>query len=392
MKKEIQYFSTDKMYTLNDKNKKIPITKLIFYVILLISIIIFSMGIIELIKTFTGSRKDNVVAYSENGKADYTVYLKENSYYNTKYLNSGMQYVASLINTINADFKYELHSDKNINFDYKYKIIGTLQIFNKTDPSKVLYTKDNVLLDEVKNSSASNNLVINENVNIDYEEYNNYVNSYKREYGLTVDSRLIITMNIDVDGEYSDDVEKIDKSNKLQITVPLSEQTLDITIDTANIDNSSNLSSKNGSRIDFSKMLLGIVLVFISGICFIGSKKIYEKYKIGNIYTITLNKILKDYDQLIVNGTVSIKEDKYTNIVYPESFEEMVDASINLQIPILYYDVIPGEKSFFIMTNNDTLYKFRLTKAYLEKEMYRQNSHHSEPPVNSDNQNEEEII
>ncbi len=392
MKKEIQYFSTDKMYTLNDKNKKIPITKLIFYVILLISIIVFSMGIIELIKTFTGSRKDNVVAYSENGKADYTVYLKENSYYNTKYLNSGMQYVASLINTINADFKYELHSDKNINFDYKYKIIGTLQIFNKTDPSKVLYTKDNVLLDEVKNSSASNNLVINENVNIDYEEYNNYVNSYKREYGLTVDSRLIITMNIDVDGEYSDDVEKIDKSNKLQITVPLSEQTLDITIDTANIDNSSNLSSKNGSRIDFSKMLLGVVLVFISGIGFIGSKKIYEKYKIGNIYTITLNKILKDYDQLIVNGTVSIKEDKYTNIVYPESFEEMVDASINLQIPILYYDVIPGEKSFFIMTNNDTLYKFRLTKAYLEKEMYRQNSHHSEPPVNSDNQNEEEII
>lgn len=391
MNNEIQYFSTDKMYTLNN-NKKIPISKLVFYVILSLSIIIFCMGTILLIKTFTENKKDYIVKYSENGKTDYTVYLKENSYYNTKYLNSGMQYVASLINTINADFKYELHSDKNLTFNYKYKIIGTLQIFNKENPSKVLYTKDNVLLEEVKKSSTSNNFVINENVNIDYDEYNNYVNSYKREYGLIVDSRLIITMNIDVDGKYSDDVEKIDESNKLQITVPLSEQTLDITIDTANIDNSSNLSSKNSSRIDSSKLFLGIILVFASGIGFIGSKKIYENYKKGNIYTITLNKILKDYDHLIVNGTVSIQEDKYTNIVYPNSFEEMVDASTNLQIPILYYDVIPGEKAFFIMTNNDTLYKFRLTKAYLEKEFYKQNVYHTAPPTNSSNQSQEENI
>ncbi len=386
MNNKVQYFSTDKMYTLNN-NKKIPISKLVFYITLSLSIIVFCMGTILLIKTFTENKKDSIVKYSENGKADYTVYLKDNSYYNTKYLNSGMQYVASLINTINADFKYEVHSDKNLDFNYKYKIVGTLQIFNKTDPSKVLYTKDNVLLNEVKKSSTSNNFVINENVNIDYDEYNNYVNSYKREYGLTVDSRLIITMNIDVDGKYSDDVENIDKSNKLQITVPLSEQTLDITIDTANIDSSSNLSSKKDRKVDYPELSLGIILIFTSGIGFIGSKKIYENYKKGNIYTITLNKILKDYDQLIVNGTASIQEDKYTNIVYPESFEEMVDAATNLQIPILYYDVIPGEKSFFIMTNNDTLYKFRLTKAYLEKEIYKQNTYHDKPPVNTNNKN-----
>lgn len=369
MNQKIQYFSTDKMYTVN--NKKFNLIKLTLYFISIISVLLFFFGIVSIFNTITNPKKDTVVSYNEKGKADYVVYLKENSYYNSKYLKSGMQYVASLINTINATFNYEIHSDKNLNYNYKYKIIGTLQILDKTDSNKILYTKDDILLKEVEKNSKSNNFVINENVNIDYDEYNNYVNAYKREYGLTVDSHLILTMQIDIDGKYQEEVENLNKTNKLQITIPLSEQTVDIAINTANIDNSNALVSLKKNNMNMANLLTGIISIVIAVIFIFISKKIYDKQKKGNIYEFTLNKIKKDYDRLLVDGTLSIQEDKYNNIIYPVTFEELVDASENLQTPILHYDVIPGEKSFFVIIDKDTLYKFRLTKAYLEKEEYK---------------------
>ena len=44
----------------------------------------------------------------------------------------------------------------------------------------------------------------------------------------------------------------------------------------------------------------------------------------------------------------------------------MVDASINENSPILFYEVIPNEKSFFIIAKDKTLYKYRLSKVELE--------------------------
>ena len=58
------------------------------------------------------------VRYNEIGTADYTVYLKDNNYYETDYLKSGMKYVASLIKTINTKFNYEVHSNQNVNYSY----------------------------------------------------------------------------------------------------------------------------------------------------------------------------------------------------------------------------------------------------------------------------------
>ncbi|MCR5788004.1 MAG: DUF5305 domain-containing protein, partial [Bacilli bacterium] len=80
------------------------------------------------------------------------------------------------------------------------------------------------------------------------------------------------------------------------------------------------------------------------------------------------NKILKEYDRIIVNGNVTIDEKKFANKVYIDSFEELVDASQSFNEPILFYDVVPGEKCFFIIIKGDTLYKKRLSKAYLENQ------------------------
>ena len=94
------------------------------------------------------------------------------------------------------------------------------------------------------------------------------------------------------------------------------------------------------------------------------------KFKRRNIYYITLGKYISEYDKLIINGSfedTNIDENKFDNIIKIEKFEELVDAAENLSLPILFYEVIPGELSFFVVTNHNTLYKYTLDKAELFK-------------------------
>ena len=93
---------------------------------------------------------------------------------------------------------------------------------------------------------------------------------------------------------------------------------------------------------------------------------IYLKYLKKDIYRTKVKKLLSDYDRLIVKGKVDIDEKKYNNKIITENFKELVDAAQNLNQPILFYEIIPNEKCFFIVIKDDTLYKYRLTKAYLQ--------------------------
>lgn len=368
MKDKIKYFSTDKMYRLNHYNNGRFNLKTISYGLLILTFIILFSGAYLINSSLDKDGNSASVGYSESGNADYTVYLKENTFYDTNYLNSGMQYVASLINTINTKFNYEIHSDKNIDYKYTYRIMGNLQIMDPNDKSKILYTKEEVLLSEVTEEVNSNNFVINEDVIIDYNKYNSLVNAYKREYALSVDSELILTMYIKVDGVSDITSDNINKTNTLQISIPLSEQTVDISIDTKDLSNSGYLTAGKGFVVkNYFLYIMGIITIIISLVVLIVAVILFKEYNSFNIYNNTVNRILRDYDRLIVNGQVTIDESKYSNIVIPETFEEMVDASQNLKSPILFYEVIKGEKCFFVIIKDDTLYKYRLTRAYLEK-------------------------
>lgn len=370
MSKEVKYYSTDKLYTVSNKRKfnlKLS-SKLSFGFILISSAIFLCIATLLFQNSVQLNGKIINVGYSENGDADYKVYLKENDYYDKKVLDSGMQYVANVISSINSKFNYELHADENMVFNYRYKITGQLVISDPIDTTKILNTKNYILLDEQQISINSNNMVINEDVDIDYDYYNSYVNSYKTEYGLAVNSKLIVTMNINLEGIYVEKNETLNKEQNLQISIPLSEQTFSIN-KLGDINESGNLSTPITAQIT-NKLLfvlaIVITLISISGIGLVIYLLLKDRKK--NIYKITVNKILRDYGRIIVNGNIEVNEKNIQNKIYPETFNEMVDASQTLNSPILYYEVIPNEKCFFVIIKGDTMYKYRLTKAYLEKE------------------------
>lgn len=372
MSKDVKYYSKDKLYKIS-KRKKLNLKKW-FCFLLIPSVVLLLVSFLLFINSVQLNSKIVNVGYSETGNADYKVYLKENDYYDRKFLDSGMQYITNIISTINSKFNYEIHADENMDFDYKYKVTGELIISDPIDTSRILHTKAYNLLEEKEESINSNNLVINEDIDIDYDSYNMYVSSYKMDYGLAVDSKLIVTMDIKVSGNYKEKGEKLNKTKKLQISIPLNEQTININVLSDKINENGNLSSNMSTTIKNKLLFILAILVLLVSMVGIGlTVYLFLENRKKNIYNITVNKILKDYDRIIVNGNVELDENSFSNKIYPDTFQEMVDASQTLNSPILYYEVIKDEKCFFVIIKDDTMYKYRLTRAYLEKKEYESN-------------------
>ena len=370
--KKINYNSNEKLYKINNKNNifnNVYISYLLLgvsFVFLLVSIYLIGSSVV-----IFGKKID--ITYNEIGKADYTVYLKNNNFYDNSKLDSGMKYVSSLINTVNTRFNYQFYTDKNIDYSYKYKINSKLVIFDKKDNNKIFYTKEEVLVPEVVENFNSNNIVINQLADIKYDHYKDYVDKYEKDYNVDVDGKVIVSMNVELLGIDSETKNNINKTNELQITIPLTNEAIDITIDSKNIDKKDYIVSNLKPGItNVYYLILGIVCFVAAVFEFIYGEKLYKIYVKGNIYNITVNRILNEYDKLIVNGNVSIDEANFTNKIYPETFIELVDASKRLNSPILFYEVVPNEKCFFIIIKDHDLYKFRISKSYLEKEeVYR---------------------
>ena len=96
MNKEVKYYSDDKLYRVSGR-KKLKIKGWLL-ILLIPSILLLMSSVLLLFSSLEMNTKKINVGYSEKGNVDYKVYLKENNYYNRKFLNSGMKYVASIIN------------------------------------------------------------------------------------------------------------------------------------------------------------------------------------------------------------------------------------------------------------------------------------------------------
>ena len=364
--KKIIYLSSDKLYKI--KNRKFSgRTLAIFCITVTALLVVASMICFKASVSFNA--QEGLAKYSADGKVDYKIYLKDNDYYDTTYLDQGMQYVAGLIKTVNVRYDYQVHAEQALDFNATYKVVGELQITEKDSPNKILYTKKDILFPETNINIKDKYFTINEELDIDYDMYNSLVNAYKRDYGLVVSSNLLLTLEVDTKGTIDGVDTSLNKSHKLQMSIPLSEQTVNIKMLADNVHDTGVLLDSNKLFVVTNPVLFVLfVLLFLLTVAAIALDiYIYLRYYKKDIYRSTLSKILKDYDRIIVNGKLSINEKDYKVKICPETFEEMVDAAQQLELPIYYYETIPNEKSYFVIVNGETLYKYRLTRAFLEK-------------------------
>lgn len=335
-----------------------------FVFVILMFLISYVLCLFVATKTIE-KEKTNPITYTDMNQIKYKVYLKENELYKEKYLGMNRAYVANLIDNINIDYDYMFNIGKETNMDFTYKIIAELIIENSKGTN---FVDEKYTLKESEMAKLNNGgtFAINENVVIDYGYYNRLANKFKTETGIDITGYLNIYLEVqkETDKSLNYKIHDITKSN---IKIPLSERAIEINFDSNNNEITKQVIPTGKSKFNLRFLIYEIILFAISLISLVGMikyagllmkpKKPYDKY---------VNKILKNYDRMIVETKTAIDISKY-NIIEIRNFSELLDVRDNLKLPIIYYNIVKHEKGIFYIKNNLDIYSYVVKGIDLEK-------------------------
>lgn len=350
----------------SDKKYKLYKSRVIVYcVFLAIALIICTFLSFNVVKIETKAP----INYKDKGVVDYRVFLKENEFYTEKFLPKGKSYVTSLIDNVDVNYNYIFNIDEVSTVHFDYKVVADLIIENNTNKKELLH-KDYTIMDskktELKNSSE---LAINEKFQIDYSYYNQLSNQFRSTLGLDTVSYLKVYLKVkrttDDSLDYKFENEEI---NLNEIVIPLSEKAIEITIDSKNNEISNQVKFKEKNNINYINIVIIVLLIILSiifiRIIVISLKKMKQKRSAYDKY---INKILKEYDRLIVEIKTIIDLSK-CNILNVSEFTELLDVRDNLKVPINYYCIEKHIKGILYIKSENDVYVLNIDNDSLEKD------------------------
>lgn len=330
-------------------------------IVMIISVFTLIISMNTLHECFNTSRSLEEIKYLYEIKnnIDYKVYMFENNFFEEEYLDMNKQYMAKLVDSINVNFYNNLAISKKSNIEFDYEVRASI---NAKTPStdgifdSILWTKNYILLDKVQ--SSVNGVVKNElNVplEIDYQIYKQLVTEFQNQMRLDVNAYLnvdfIVNYKIYVDGD------KVIKTEVLNMQIPLSTQTFQITtnykaktneITYQQIENNNTVKIVGGFILFFSSLFCGVVLLLI----LISDTKRTE-------YIIQLNKIIKNYGDVIaaISNLPNISD---REIYEMRSFTDLINIEEELKIPIIYYEKRKSKEGWFLIIHNNNVYRYIL--------------------------------
>lgn len=323
---------------------------------------IFIIGVILVVIGFNDYEIINI-NYKEDNKINYKVYLKDNNFFEAKYLDENRTYISSLIDYLDIDYKYNIEYNEPFIGNYSYKYVAVVTA-NK-DKSNDYYWQKEYDLTDIKQIPVNNEsgFTINDNIKVSYSKYNEILNEFRRQYPIAKEGTLKIALKVVCDSNFKNLEEPIIKESELSLTLPLLEATVDVSINKS-ASNASNIyefkeRSKKISYLIYK--ISGIILILISIIKTIFMIKNTVVYKKNNKYEITLTKLLNNYDSIIVN----VKEKPMISgfkIIPVSEFSELLDVYNEVRMPINYYQDIENSVSIFVIINDSIAWVYKLKK------------------------------
>ncbi len=308
------------------------------------------------------------VKYEEKSDIDYKVYLKKNSFFETPYLEKNKTYIASLIDYVLINYKYSFNVSDNIKGNYTYYVIGTLSA-NKNNSNDSYWSKDYILSKKITKEYSDTKIInVESEIKIDYQLYNNLLNDFKSQYGVSMDGMLKVSLVIENMIENNLVDRKISKNSDVSLNIPLTSLTIEVPIETSDLNNKGTLISETIQQ----SVLYYTIFKYAGYVCIVISVLllmlimtiIVLKNKYDNKYYKILKKIFKTYDNIIVNSSDLPNLDDL-NMVSVTSFDELIDAHGEVRKPIncVSYE----DKTIFILINDGMAWRYDLINEYPRK-------------------------
>ena len=276
-----------------EKMRRVEIRNLV--IMIAITLII---GVIALTFYITRDRTQ-YISYNENSNIDYKVNLKQNEFYKEKYLEKGKSYVASLIDSVSTNFKYDLDFASDISYKYSYRIAVEVDVKDDKDDSSIYHFSEDLVTKNIAMNSGD--LHISEDLNVKYDEYNNLINRFRDVYELNNTSG-VLNLNLYIN------VQDIDKSNTTilkdkkvsSLSIPLTEKTVSVDIGDESITNSSN-KIELSRPANYTWLLIISLFYIIISVVYIVYLIIYimRTRTAQMIYEKEIKSIMNNYDSYI---------------------------------------------------------------------------------------------
>lgn len=332
--------------------------------ILLLFVIVFcfatSAFLLYLNINFNKNKNNKLLySYNINQNINYKVNLFDNSFIDDTTLESNEMYISELVKNIDLNYTFDYSATKEANLKYKYKVIGTIsgtyQGNNLTDQNGSVWNKDYVLLDEVEKEINKSNFYINQKILLDFPTYKKEVESFKKNFSMILTTKMDIKFIVNVTGTIDDEI--IDDEKIINLSFPLGVQAFSITEEYEKTINK-NINITREEKLFVLANPIFIVVIFLTGlvITLVFFKRIFI-IKEKNEYTKKLEKILKTYNDIIIEIASPVNIDDY-EIIEVKGIEEMVDLEEELRIPINFYEHIPNYYGEFTLIHNNLVYRY----------------------------------
>ena len=334
--------------------------------IVIVSLIVLSCSLIYFLKN-----KKEYVNYNENSLVDYKVYLKENDFFEEKYLGKDREYIASLIDYINANLNYTILFDsKEVDIDYSKRIDAEVEVYDINGKKPLYKMTEELLNSDVKHLEKQKSLNIAESVKINYEHYNEIVSSFLKTYDLrNANSFLTVKMYINVSGDCTNLSSNSYSEAVVSLKIPLTTKTMNIEIESNLVESDKSLLVCKENTIKWFVPFIGIIL-FIVDVALIIKMSLYiiKSRSARDIYKRELKHILNNYHSFIqkINNNFDLKG---YQILKVDTFTDMLEIRDTVGQPILMVEnKTKTGVHFIIPTNTKLLYTFTLKESNMKKE------------------------
>ncbi len=335
-------------------------------------IIIFAILSISFISLYNNSKKEQYASYNESSFIDYKVYLKKNKFFENNFLESDKQYIASLIDYIKANFRYDIKLDEKIGeYKYSYRIESFVDVVQK-ETGNSLYSKTSTIKENQEFTTDKQNVEISEWVDIDYNTYNDLISKFVNVYDLddTI-STLTINLYVNVIGECEEFEGASNKESVMSLTVPLTTKTMAIELSNDLIVSENRvLLCNEASSFVYLYLILAIFSFVVVALFVVITIRFYIKTRTAeDMYEKELKKILNNYGSYIQTLNSEFDFSEY-QLLKLHNFTDMLEIRDTVRQPILMKENETKTGAYFVIpTSSKILYFYRLKVSDMKRQM-----------------------
>ena len=314
--------------------------------------------------TGPGSNKEELYSYNYNSNLSYRVVLKQNSFFTSNILGMNKQYITSLIDHIEVDTRYNFQSSKKIDYTYSYNIVASVKgTYSSADDDKAaeVWSRDYAIVPLESKNGTGQNISIAKTVSIDYNTYNQIMVDFRNQFGLSVDASVDVALKININGGLPGKDRTLQETNTMTLSIPLVKPTIEIKPDYVNNGGKTIYTPEKQTdvKVNIPLLVFGVALLLFM---------VFMLKKIGHgllqstkksEYVITLNKILKEYGDIIAKAENIPNLTQY-DVVHIKDFTDLVDIEEELHSPIIYNEIREDLECWFMIFNDKTAYKYIL--------------------------------